>query len=105
MIVDLAPYFLTWDEADPSRHPFDPSTAAQVVGALGLGRCVPRRPEVSYADPQMSAWGDGEGKLWGDAMSHALAERYGRWALGWRWAHDEGDFDSFALLRKRILLA
>ncbi|MFD0538950.1 Fic family protein [Actinomadura luteofluorescens] len=26
-------------------------------------------------------------------MSHALAERYGRWAVGWRWAHDEGDFD------------
>ncbi|MFD8076851.1 cell filamentation protein Fic [Streptomyces sp. NPDC059718] len=20
-------------------------------------------------------------------------ERYGRWAVGWRWAHDEGDFD------------
>ncbi|WUD77170.1 Fic family protein [Streptomyces sp. NBC_00510] len=26
-------------------------------------------------------------------MSHALVERYGRWAVGWRWAHDEGDFD------------
>jgi hypothetical protein len=26
-------------------------------------------------------------------MTHALAEHYGRWAAGWRWAHDEGDFD------------
>ncbi|SNR28527.1 Fic/DOC family protein [Actinomadura mexicana] len=35
----------------------------------------------------------GNGKLWADAMSHALSERFGRWAVGWRWAHDEGDFD------------
>jgi hypothetical protein len=26
-------------------------------------------------------------------MTHALAEHYGRWVAGWRWAHDEGDFD------------
>ncbi|MFE0630628.1 Fic family protein [Streptomyces sp. NPDC058864] len=41
----------------------------------------------------MSAWSKGEGRLWADAMSHALVGRYGRWAVGWRWAHDEGDFD------------
>lgn len=93
MIVDLAPRFLSWDEVDPSRHPFDPSSAAQVVGLLGPAQCVPRRPEVSVADPVMSAWDDGEGELWADAMSHALAERYGHWAVGWRWARDEGDFD------------
>ncbi|MFD8994198.1 hypothetical protein [Streptomyces abikoensis] len=40
----------------------------------------------------MSAWSHGEATLWADAMSHALAEHYGRWAVGWRWAHDEGDF-------------
>ncbi|MFE6490560.1 hypothetical protein [Streptomyces sp. NPDC057748] len=26
-------------------------------------------------------------------MASALAEHYGRWTVGWRWAHDEGDFD------------
>ncbi|MFI5978920.1 hypothetical protein [Streptomyces sp. NPDC051452] len=26
-------------------------------------------------------------------MTHALAKHYGRWIAGWRWAHDEGDFD------------
>ncbi|MER6976130.1 hypothetical protein [Streptomyces carpinensis] len=25
-------------------------------------------------------------------MTYALAEHYGRWVTGWRWAHDEGDF-------------
>ncbi|SNT62666.1 hypothetical protein SAMN05443665_10762 [Actinomadura meyerae] len=39
----------------------------------------------------MRSWNHGEGKLWADAMSHAFAERFGRWAVGWRWAHDEGD--------------
>ncbi|MEV7405893.1 Fic family protein [Streptomyces sp. NPDC091267] len=41
----------------------------------------------------MSAWSHGEASMWADAMSHALAERYGPWTVGWRWAHDEGDFD------------
>ncbi|MEU4066193.1 hypothetical protein AB0F25_27905 [Streptomyces wedmorensis] len=41
----------------------------------------------------MSAWSWDEGKLWVGAMSQALAEHYGRWTVGWRWAHDEGDFD------------
>lgn len=26
-------------------------------------------------------------------MAAALAEHYGRWTVGRRWAHDEGDFD------------
>ncbi|MFD9541176.1 Fic family protein [Streptomyces sp. NPDC060022] len=41
----------------------------------------------------MSAWSHGEAALWADAMSHALVQHYGRWTVGWRWAHDEGDFD------------
>ncbi len=93
MIVDLAPGFLSWDEVDPSRHPFDRRSAAQVVESLGPALRVPRRPDVSVADPAMSAWDHGEGKLWADVMSCALVERYGHWVVGWRWAHDEGDFD------------
>jgi hypothetical protein len=93
VIVDLTPRFLSWDEVDPSRHPFDPSSAAQVVDSLGPAQCVSRRPEVSFVNPEMSTWDDGEGKLWADARSHSLAERHGQWAVGWRWAHDERDFD------------
>ncbi|MGW2185259.1 Fic family protein [Streptomyces sp. NPDC001719] len=41
----------------------------------------------------MSAWSDDEAGPWADAMSHALVQCYGRWVVGWRWSHDEGDFD------------
>ncbi|WP_372346091.1 Fic family protein [Streptomyces sp. KL116D] len=93
MRSDLWPRLLTWDEVDPARHPFDAERAARDVPLLGPARCVPRRPELHAADPAMSAWSHGEGRLWADAMTYALIERYGRWAAGWRWAHDEGDFD------------
>ncbi|MFF8018017.1 hypothetical protein [Streptomyces sp. NPDC007929] len=93
MIRDLVPVFLSWDEVDPARHPFDAASAARVVRSLGPARCVPRRPDVAFADPVMGAWSWGEARLWADAMSQALVERYGRWAAGFRWSHDEGDFD------------
>ncbi|WUT66009.1 Fic family protein [Streptomyces sp. NBC_00683] len=78
---------------DPARHRFDSASAVQVVHSLGPARCVPRRPDVPFADRAMSAWSHGEATLWADAMSHALVQHYGRWTVGWRWAHDEGDFD------------
>ncbi|MFF1955280.1 Fic family protein [Kitasatospora herbaricolor] len=93
MMSDLAPGYLTWDEVDPTRHPFDSATVTQVVHSLGPARRVPPRPDGAVTDPALHAWNRNEGKLWADAMSHALAEHYGRWVLGWRWAHDEGDFD------------
>ncbi|MEV0122092.1 Fic family protein [Streptomyces sp. NPDC050703] len=93
MIVELAPRFLSWDEVDPARHRFDGASAARVVHSLGPATCVPRRPDVPVADPAMSAWSHGEAGSWADAMSQALVEHYGRWTLGWRWAHDKGDFD------------
>ncbi|MFD4230848.1 Fic family protein [Streptomyces sp. NPDC058545] len=93
MISELWPRLLTWDEVDPARHPFDSAAAARVVRSLGPARRVPARPDVPLGDPVMSAWSWGEGQVWADAMSYALMERYGRWVVGWRWAHDEGDFD------------
>ncbi|MEU9234440.1 Fic family protein [Streptomyces subrutilus] len=41
----------------------------------------------------MSTWSHGKAKSWADAMSYALVQHYGRWTVGWRWSHDEGDFD------------
>ncbi|MGW8360283.1 Fic family protein [Streptomyces wedmorensis] len=93
MIVELAPRFLTWDDVDPARHRFDSASARQVVHSLGPARRVPHRPDIPFGDPVMSAWSWDEGKPWADAMSQALVEHYGRWTVGWRWAHDEGDFD------------
>ena len=89
----LWPFDLTWDEVDPARHPFDDTTAARVVRSLGPARRVPSPPDARPGDPVISAWNRGEGDLWASAVSAALTERYGRWAVGWRWAHDEGDFD------------
>ncbi|MFB7334062.1 Fic family protein [Streptomyces adustus] len=93
MFIELAPGSLSWDEVDPARHAFDGASAARIIGSLGLARCVPVRPDVSVADPAMGVWSYGEGKTWADAMSYALVQHYGRWTVGWRWAHDEGDFD------------
>jgi hypothetical protein len=93
VIVELAPRFLTWDDVDPTHHFFDSASAPRVVWSLGPARRVPSRPDIHFGDPAMQAWSWSEGQPWADAMSHALAERYGRWSVGWRWSHDEGDFD------------
>ncbi|GGR09233.1 Fic family protein [Streptomyces pilosus] len=93
MIVELAPRFLAWDAVDPACHAFDSASVAQTVRSLGPARCVPVRPDVPFGDPMMSAWSYGEAESWVDAMSYALVQQYGRWAIGWRWSHDEGDFD------------
>ncbi|WP_427924310.1 Fic family protein [Streptomyces sp. cg40] len=90
---DLNPRYLSWDEVDPARHPFDSGSAARVVRSLGPARRVPVRPNLSYGDPATRDWNWDVARPWTDAMSHALAEHYGNWAVGWRWAHDEGDFD------------
>jgi Fic/DOC family protein len=91
VIPQLAPGHLTWADVDPARHSFDSGSAGHVVRSLGPARHVPQRPDVSVADPAMGAWVSNEGRLWTDAMTHALIEHYGYWAVGWRWAHDEGE--------------
>lgn len=93
MIPDLAPGYLTWDEVDPAGHPFDSASATQVVRSLGPARRVPHRPDLPSGDPATRAWSWDVARPWADAMSHALVERYGRWAVGWRWSQGEADFD------------
>lgn len=84
----------------PSRPPSgisdvgrDAVPAVRVVHSLGPARCVPRRPDVPFADPAMSAWSHGEAGLWAAAMSYALVRPYGCWTAGRRWAHEEGNPD------------
>ncbi|MEW2134217.1 Fic family protein [Streptomyces sp. NPDC005435] len=93
MIADLAPGDLSWADVDPARHPFDSASAARVVRSLGPVGRVPNRPDVPSGSLEMSTWSWDEGRPWADAVSHALVGRYGSWTVGWRWAHDEGDFD------------
>ncbi|MEU8943404.1 Fic family protein [Streptomyces goshikiensis] len=93
MIVEMAPRFLTWDDVDPTRQAFDGAFVAQTVRSLGPAGCVPVRPDVPSGDPEMSTWSRDEAQSWADAMSYALVQQYGRWTIGWRWSHDEGDFD------------
>ncbi|MGC9665289.1 hypothetical protein ACNTMW_01900 [Planosporangium sp. 12N6] len=89
----IHPQLLTWSEVDPARHPFDHDAAPAVVRALPPAATVPTRPSGRAADPAVIAWSRREGDRWAKAMSAALVEHYGRWAGGWRWALDEGDFD------------
>jgi hypothetical protein len=93
VLIELNPRTLNWDEADPARHPFDSESAARVVRSLGPALRVPSRPDGSYGDPTLGNWSWDVASPWADAMSYALAEGYGRWAVGWRWGLDEGDFD------------
>jgi hypothetical protein len=89
VIRELSPVYLSWDDVDPARHPFDADATLRVVRSLGPAARVPSRPD----SPAPRAWTRDKGRPWADAMSHALIDHYGVWAVGWRWAHDEGDFD------------
>ncbi len=93
VIPDFVPGALNWGDVNPALHPLDEAALADTVRSLGPARCVPTRPDIPFADPAMSEWSHGEARSWADAMSYALVDRYGPWTLGWRWAHDEGDFD------------
>ncbi|MER8057995.1 MULTISPECIES: Fic family protein [unclassified Streptomyces] len=93
MDITLSPRLLDWSDVDPARYPFDMASASRVVRSLGPALRVPVRPDVPAGDPAMHAWSWEEGRPWADAMAHALAEHYGPWTAGWRWAHDEGDYD------------
>jgi hypothetical protein len=89
----LNPRDLTWDDVDPAGHRFNAESAALAVRSLGPARCVPACPDVGVLDPAMRAWNRDAAEPWAEAMSYALVERFGRWAIGWRWGRGESDFD------------
>ncbi|MFJ8542607.1 hypothetical protein ACIRFH_11445 [Streptomyces sp. NPDC093586] len=45
-----------------------------------------RRPGDERLEPDVAG-------PWADAVSCALVEHCGRWAVGWHWSQGEGDFD------------
>jgi hypothetical protein len=88
----LAPWALTWDEVDPSRHPFDAASAQDIIRGLALASAVPTRPSGGAGERHVIDWADDAGEAWADSMTLGLIEQCGRWVSGWRWAMDEGDF-------------
>jgi len=65
--------YLTWPDVDPATHPFDPAAADAIVAGMSPPEALP------------------VGDYWYDSMTNAMVDRYGPWAVGWRWASDEGD--------------
>ena len=88
----LAPWALTWDEVDPSRHSFDAASASGVIRKLAPASAVPTRPSDGVDYRQVIDWAREDGDAWADSMARAVVDRFGHWACGWRWAIDEGDF-------------
>ncbi|GAB3974196.1 hypothetical protein [Plantactinospora veratri] len=79
------PALLTWAEVDPARHPFDPTGLPAVVRATVPA--PPPRPDrrAGRCSGESEAWD------WVDAVSTALADRYGSWAYRWYWGPGEGE--------------
>lgn len=62
------PHHLTWNEVDPSTHPF------VITGTRALVQPLLTSEEACL-----------------DKVTDALVAHHGPWACGWRWAGDEGD--------------
>jgi hypothetical protein len=76
------PWLLSWADADPAGREVDPATVAAVVGDL-VARQAPPATEADWRFID----------LWLDDLSVGLVERFGKWAVGWRWSIGEGDLD------------
>jgi hypothetical protein len=73
-IYDYVPSTLSWDDADPRRHAFDSSEARAIIAGM--------TPELP---------GRRQREAWQEAVTQALAVRFGRWTWGWAWGRDESD--------------
>ncbi|BCY06489.1 hypothetical protein [Actinoplanes sp. L3-i22] len=73
---------LTWADVDPANRSFDPAT----VPATVADRLAEFPPPPKEADWRLR-------DLWLERISRGLADRYGIWAVGWRWSVGEGDLD------------
>ena len=82
VVSELWARTLTWEEVDPSRHPFAlDEDAAQALAGL----VAPLLPSPEAVE-----------ELWWrslDPVTEFLVDRFGRWACGWNWSVGEGDTD------------
>ncbi|GAA3778388.1 hypothetical protein GCM10022225_77860 [Plantactinospora mayteni] len=75
------PSKLSWAKTDRPELVFDPDEVRAVVSEL----VAAAEPPSAEADWRLR-------DLWLENISAGLVDRYGRWAVGWRWAVGEGDF-------------
>ena len=76
------PVLASWAQVDPARYPFDPSEVPALVGTVTL------------------AVGGSERWEWIEAVSAALADRYGPWAYHWYWG--PGAWDQRGSVTNRV---
>ncbi|MFC0029962.1 hypothetical protein ACFFMM_10550 [Micromonospora chaiyaphumensis] len=76
------PRLLSWADTDSPDRSFDPDTVRAVVDDLLAAFGLPSHG----ADWRLK-------DLWLANVSAGLVDRYGRWAVGWRWSVGEGDLD------------
>jgi hypothetical protein len=88
----MFPWDCSWAEMDPSRHPFDRDAVAEVIRGLPPAAEVPL-PQPGYDDPAYPGWWSAMGHPWVEAMTAAIVDYYGSWAVGWHWSTGEGDLD------------
>lgn len=77
------PSRLSWEDVDPRERDFEPAAVAAVTAELVTGGDIP----AQGADWRLR-------DLWLESVSIGLTERYGLWAVGWRWSVGEGDLDA-----------
>src|SRR5262245_18405777 len=73
-IYDHVPWTLSWGDADPRQHAFDATEARAIIAGM---------------TPELLGWQAPQ--AWEEAVTVALAVRFGRWAYGWAWGRDESD--------------
>ncbi|WP_157545728.1 hypothetical protein [Hamadaea tsunoensis] len=76
------PRDLSWTDVDPAGRDPDPESVLATVTAVAAAATVPARD----ADWRLR-------DLWLETVTRALVDRYGLWAVGWRWSTGEGDLD------------
>ncbi|WP_203826003.1 hypothetical protein [Actinoplanes palleronii] len=76
------PGSLSWADVDPRGRDFDPATVPAVVASLVTAETIP----AQGADWRLR-------DLWLESVSASFLQRYGQWAIGWRWSVGEGDLD------------
>ncbi|WP_208811277.1 hypothetical protein [Micromonospora echinofusca] len=76
------PSELSWADTDPRDRFFDPDTVRSAVSDLVAASELPS----PAADWRLR-------DLWLENVSAGLVDRYGWWAVGWRWSVGEGEFD------------
>ncbi len=76
------PRELSWEDVDPAHRRLDRESVLTVLTSLQPATAMP----APCADWRLT-------DLWLETVTAALVDKYGVWAVGWRWSIGEGDLD------------